>query len=216
MPERNEDELVGVFGDEQEAEAAARRVGDRTGEGSGVRVGDPRDEVASLEGEMREETSESFLSPQSGFLLTKEMAKGTRIGVPAATLLGALVALPFALIPFGDFSFVGRLITLAAIGATGGAVFGFILGAGLSAKGPRDPMAAEKGTTVAVSASDPEAREALTERRPLRVDKVSDGGQAAETVATDEEPKPGDTAKGIADTVKRDERSRVEDAKRQR
>ncbi len=216
MPERNQDELVGVFGDEQEAEAAARRVGDKTGAGSDIRVGDQRDQVASLEGEMREETTESFLSPHSGFLLTKEMAKGTRIGVPAATLLGALVALPFALIPFGDFSLVGRLITLGAIGGAGGAVFGFILGAGLSAKGPRDPMAAEKGTTVSVPASDPEAEEALAEQGPLRVDRVSERGQAAETVTTDEEPQPGDTAKGIADTVKRDEPSRLRDAERNR
>ncbi len=186
MTEREERELIGVFEDEQAAEAAAERVAGRGVDRSQVRVGDHGDEVTSLEGEMREEMDQSFLSPQAGFILTKEMAKGARIALPVAVAAGALLALPFGFIPFGGLVLWTRLLTLALIGGTAGAVFGFILGGGLAAKGPSEPLATEKGTTVGVSSSDPATAEALADERPIRVDTVGDG-QPVGTVTTEED-----------------------------
>ena len=190
MTERDERELIGVFEDEQAAQAAAERVAGRGVDRSQVRVGDHRDEVTSLEGEMREEMDQSFLSPQAGFILTKEMAKGAGIALPVAVAAGALLALPFGFISFGGLVLWTRLLTMAAIGGAAGAVFGFILGGGLAAKGPAEPLGTEKGTTVGVNTSDPGVAEALAEEKPIRVDTVGDG-QPVGTVTTEEDRDPG-------------------------
>ncbi len=193
MSERgaSDDEVVAVFRDQPTAAAAADAV-QRTGVEPGrIRVGEERDEVASLRGEMREEMEHTVAGPGNVGPFTKEMAKGTLAGVAAATVAGAVLALPLALIDVGGLALSARLVIAAVVGAVGGATLGFVLGGGFGAKGPDEQLAVERGVVVGVRLDGREQAEqvtaALKEQQPIRLDVVSGDGQPIQTVTTEEE-----------------------------
>lgn len=184
-------EFVAVFRDERAAAAAAdavRRVGV---DPASIRVGEERDDVVGLRGEMREEIEHTIAGPGNVGPFTKEMAKGTLAGVALASVAGALLALPLGLIPLGGLALGARLAIAAVVGAAAGATLGFVLGGGLSAKGPGDELAVERGVAVGVRLGErgqaDEVAAALKEQRPIRLDVVSSDGQPIQTVTTEEE-----------------------------
>ena len=188
---RPEKKLVGVFEDQESAAAAADAVAAQGVDPGQVRVGDEADEVSSLRGEMREEMEHTVAGPGNVGPFTKEMTKGLVPGTALAALAGALVALPFALIPMGSLPLVTRVLIVVAVGTVAGATLGFVLGAAFGAKGPREPLATERGVTVSVSTQDRDqvqrAAGTLEGRAPTRLDEAVEGGQPTETVTTEEE-----------------------------
>jgi hypothetical protein len=178
-------QLLAVYPDRATAEAVLDEVQHLPGEEG--RVGAAQDYVDSLRGEMHQEISDSYFSPQAAFIVTKEATKSLTIVLPLATLIGALIGLPFAAIEFGGLGVVARLLICAAIGAVGGATCGWIIGAGLGVKGPEEQAAAQRGVTVRVWPDDPRVREVMAKRRPLRLDVVDDAGRPLETITTEEQ-----------------------------
>jgi hypothetical protein len=113
---------------------------------------------------------------------------------PAA---GALVTLPLAFIgTFGDAMLWIRVAITAAIGALGGGTVGFIVGGGMAAKGPDEPLAAEQGVAVRVADARDEVVEALGDDEPIRLDTVAPSGRKTSTVTTDEGTDRGRSSAG--------------------
>ena len=190
-----EHDLIGVFSDESAARQAADAAVDAGVERARIRIADPTDEVASLRGEMGEEMGNTVAGPGNVGPFTKEASKGIAVTTPVATVVGALLALPLALLPLGDLSLVARLVIAAAIGATAGATLGLVMGGGLGAKGPGEKLAAERGVTVGIRFADADeanrVAEALRRQGPIRLDVVRADGRPEGTVTTEEDAPEG-------------------------
>lgn len=187
MNEPEGDEVLGVFQDDAQAEAAARRARAAGVDESAIHVGEGRDETTSVRAEMQEEMENSFLSPQAAVLVTKEMTKALTLAVPLGATIGAALLVPFAFFLFTEFSLLGRLAVAILTGGLAGATVGAVAGGGLGAKGPANPLAAERGVTVRVDDGRQEVADALAQEDPLRLDRVSDSGVRRDTVTTQEE-----------------------------
>lgn len=177
-------ELVGVY-EEGDARRAAQAAGEA---GAEVRVGDPRDRRTALRGEMRDELANTVAGPGVG-PFTKEMTKGIVVMVAAGTVVGAVVMFVVGWL-FADFANLGRLASAfvcAAIGAAGGATFGFVAGGAGAAKGPVEPLAAERGTTVAVRGRGLAALEGMEEAGPIRLDAAAADGTPVAAVDAEED-----------------------------
>jgi hypothetical protein len=107
--------------------------------------------------------------------------------VPIAALIGAVLALPLTLIAIDGWDWWERALLVCAIGALGGGTIGFIVGAAMAARGSDDPSAAQRGTTVRVRTTRPEALEAMVRRRPIRIDLRSPDTGLLETIVTEEQ-----------------------------
>lgn len=192
------DILMAVYGSEDAARAAAERAVHAGA--TRVRVGSRADMVASLDAEMQSEMHNSWASPQGFGVMPEEAAEGVAVGVPLAALIGALVMLPAALLPLpgalADMAVWPKLLIAAVVGAVGGATVGFILGAGLNAKGPAEPMAAEKGVTVRVDDGHPAVEKALCEIRPIRLDRLHPDGTST-TVFDESDLSPTIDLRGV-------------------
>jgi hypothetical protein len=168
--------LVAVFPTAEEAERAASAVTAAIPYAR-VQVGGNRAHVASLRAEMADEEARAVAGPAIG-LYTKEMARGAVWGATIWSLLTAILALPFALIPFGGLTIGPRLLIVAIVGGVAGATFGFVAGGGAGAKGPAAPMAAETGVPlyVGVAGGDDSERAArtLSAAGPIRIDEFHD------------------------------------------
>ncbi len=178
-------QLLAVYPDRATAQAVLDEVQRLPGEDG--RVGDAQDYVDSLRGEMHQEISDSYFAPQAALIVTKEATKSLTIVLPIATLIGAIIGLPFAAIGFGGLGVAARLAICALIGAVGGATCGFIIGAGLGVKGPEEQAAAQRGVTVRAWPDHPRVREVMSKRHPLRLDVVDDAGRPLETIRTEEQ-----------------------------
>src|ERR671914_729020 len=106
MGQEPEDErLVGVFRDEQAAEAA------RAAGAEDVHVDASEDQVAALRGEMRDEAAEV----RPGFS-TPGMKRSVFLGTAMAALLGVVLALPLGFIETGDVPLATRLLIVVFTG----------------------------------------------------------------------------------------------------
>lgn len=124
------------------AAGAARQAG-----ATDVRVNSDQGDVLSLQSEMRDEMEHTFIGPGNVGPFTKEMSKGMSAGTIVGAIVGAVAALPFAVVDFG-LPVWQRVVIALAVGAFAGSTVGFVLGGGLGARGPAEPLAAEEGTTV--------------------------------------------------------------------
>ncbi len=186
MADRSEKRVVGAYPDEasaQEAAEAARQSG-----GTHVQVGAAEDEVASLMGEMREETEHAWAGPSVG-VYTKEMARSVPRWTLGGALLGAAVALAVNFLGGGGLGLEGRLIMAAIIGMAAGGTIGFLVGGGFfdPRRKAASNMAAEEGVVVgADEPGDVDATDrAMAEHDPIRVDTVDAEGPLG-TVTTEE------------------------------
>ena len=188
-----EQNLIGVFRDERAAREAADAAAEAGVDRSRIRIGERGDQVASLRGEMSEEMGNTVAGPGNVGPFTKEASKGIAVTTPVATVAGAVLALPLALlpIPFGDLGLGVRLLIAAAVGAAAGATLGLVLGGGLAAKGPGEELAGERGVTLGISFDDTEEADrvarALSQRDPIRLDVMRDDGKPGPTVTTEED-----------------------------
>ena len=177
--------VIGAYDDHAHARRAAESARQAASGDARVRPPTKEDEVASLESEMREEVRH-VAGP-----FTKEVSKGILRTIPFTALAGAVILLPFGLIPVGDISLGIRLIVAAAVGATAGSVAGFVIGGGaeVSEKTP-GAMAAEHGTLVVAEAENPEAVARVAEAMSddaIRVDVVTEENVPLGAVTTEEE-----------------------------
>jgi hypothetical protein len=170
-----ENRVVGVFEDRGTAERAARAAQRAAGLSEGqVHIDAEPDERFALRGEMREEVDHTVAGPGPVGPYTKEMTKGLVRSHILWVPIGVVVGVALAFIPIGETSLGFRLVLWAIVGAIAAAVAALAIGGGLSAKGPREPMAAERGVTVGIMANGAEqarsAAEALSQHDPIRVD----------------------------------------------
>jgi hypothetical protein len=170
-----------------------------------LRVDHPDDLRATLHAEQREEADRSVFAPQAGLILPKEAAKATGLGVPAAALIGALVMLPFALIPFGDLEWWWRALWLAVIGAFGGGTIGFISAGAMAIKDPYEPSLVERGVVVRIPENDPSLARTLARLEPIRLDRIGTDG-AVTRIATEEDRAEGGILEETAANVRREAR----------
>ncbi|HEX2039810.1 MAG TPA: hypothetical protein VHF47_08780 [Acidimicrobiales bacterium] len=195
-------EVMAVFPDEAQARRAAEAV-ERSGVATDVRIGAPADEQQALRNEMQEEMEHTVAGPGNVGPFTREMAKGAGVGTPAATVFGAIAALPFGLLEFGPTMWQ-RFLVAAVVGAVAGATVGFVAGGGLSVVGPAAaPLTAERGVTLAVRVPAGEATErvarVLADAGPLRLDVTDLDGRVVDTVRTeDRESVPHEVGRTLA------------------
>jgi len=191
-----------VFPDLEAARAAARAVEQMGLPRQAVRVGDSEDEVRALRAEMHQEMTNTWVGAGNVGPFTEEMTKGFVVGSAIGSAIGALIGALAALVFMGNVDVPVRILIGAAIGAAGGGVLGFVDGGGLGAKGPAEPLAAERGVPVLVRSNDVAVEQTLEEFRPLRVDLLNGEGHPVGTVATDEEGSSiGEIAGGIVRKV---------------
>ena len=199
MPER---QLLAVFPDIDAARAAAEAVQRMGLPGDAVRIGDHEDEVRALRAEMHEEMSNTWVGPGNVGPFTEEMTKGLVVGSAIGAAVGALIGALAALVFMSNVDVLLRIVVGAAIGGLGGGVLGFVDGGGLGAKGPAEPLAAERGVPVLVRSNDLSVEQTLEEFHPLRIDLLNGQGHPVGTVATDEKGSSvGEVAGGIARKV---------------
>lgn len=180
----HERRIVAAFDEEAKADEAARAAQQVAGgEAADVAVGERRDEVASLQGEMREEMDNTIAGAGNVGPFTKEMTKGLTFGVALATPLGAVLALPLAFLPIlGDLHVLVRIAIVVAVGAFAGATLGFVLGGGMAQQAEEHgkKLGAERGPVVGVDVDDADAQavaRAMKEAGAVRVDEVGPGGE---------------------------------------
>lgn len=176
--------VVAAFDDEAKATQGRRAAAEVTGgEGADVRVGEHRDQVASLQGEMREEMDNTTAGAGNVGPFTKEMTKGLSAGTAVGTPLGAVLALPLAFLPvLGDLQVVTRVVIVMVVGAFAGATLGFVLGGGMAQrmeeKGKK--LGAERGPVVGASVEGDDAErvaQALRQSGAVRVDEIGPDGE---------------------------------------
>ncbi|MDP8955826.1 MAG: hypothetical protein M3N24_02560 [Actinomycetota bacterium] len=191
-----ENRVVGVFRDRAAAERAAEAA--RTGgevRTDQVQIDAEADERFALRGEMREEVDHTVAGPGPVGPYTKEMTKGLVRSHLLWVPVGVVIALPLAFIPIGDTSLGFRLVLWGIVGAIGGAVVSLSIGGGLSAKGPRDSMAVERGVTVGITASSPEearrVADVFAKHDPIRVDAGVEGRPTGMVSREPEDEKAG-------------------------
>ena len=185
-----EERVVAVFRDRASAEQAAD--GARQSGGQDVAVDDPNDDVRALVGEMREETSESWAGPSIA-IYTPEMARHIPGPTAAGALIGAVLALPLALLVGGEVSVVARLILAAFCGAVGGGAAGFLAGGFLGARRRAVlDLADERGVVVGIQGGNPAAVRALAGAGPVRIDRLR-GARPVDTVTSHEDRTPSET-----------------------
>jgi hypothetical protein len=179
--------LVAVFPDELTARKAAHLAYDAGVAQDSVRIGNSLDALASVQGEMQEETNHVPAMPVP---FTRESVRGFTLGTVIGALVGVVVALPFAAIEIGDLELSTRLILLGVVGLVFGSFLGWFIGGAIGIKRPDEPVAAAIGVTVAVPDSEA-TRRALRNAGAMRIDVTGADGRALDTLVSDD---PGPTA----------------------
>ena len=182
--------VVGVFADEgraREAAEAARRAGASP---SVIRIGDPRDRVVALRAEAADELDTAVMRPGRVEPFTKEQTGAMVPWTIIFGVAGALLALPFATIEFGDLPTWGRLVVLAIVGAAFGSLIGFQIGGMYGARRSEGPLAVESGVTVAIDVAPEPAVDVLRSLHPLQLDAIDELGRSLGSIV-----RPDDTAR---------------------
>jgi hypothetical protein len=200
--------LVAVFDSGSHARQAARQIEALGVPHDEIRVGDPLDALASVQGEMRQEASSVVAGPGTG-PITKGAGRGILLGAVVGAVTGLAIALPFAALPLGDLSAGTRLSIVAAVGLVFGWFLGWYLGGTFGLDRPEEPLAASQGTTLAVPDSDG-ARQVLVETGSLRVDVVASDGEPVGRLVSDHPTRPGAVREVAGDLARhaREERTK--------
>ncbi|MGH8902548.1 MAG: YrzE family protein [Egibacteraceae bacterium] len=200
MAERQGRHLLGVFRDRATAESAADEARAAGVDDGQIHVQRREDEIASLRAEMRAELEDSWFSPQAGFILAKETAKGAVVAILLMGAVGAVLGAVLAFVFPAGLSLWVRLLAFSALGAMAGSTAGFIVGGLAAQKGSQKRLAAERGVTVRVENAASEVQQALSEEEPIRLDVVqADGTPTGTTLATEEDH----TDEGVAQDFER-------------
>jgi len=193
-PER----VVATFVSRERADRAIRRLREAGIADARIRLDDPSDEIASLEGQSRQEVDEAWAGPALG-AATRGQTKWASMGTVAGGAIGAVLGAVVGFAPIPGLAFIPRLIVCAVIGLAAGATIGLITGGarGPVIEGETDAPDALRGVTVGVASTSRDeivrARRILEAEGPSRVDELGVKG----------EPRLADVRPG--DPVRRDE-----------
>ncbi len=176
-------ELLAVYPDEATAERVLDDLRKQMSEWTAER-GSHADEQASLNAEMMEEMENSWVSPQAGFITTKESTKTAAAMFPLSVIGSLIVAVPISFAFSGDLSAGSRAVLAAGIALIMGGTITLIL-MSLGQKRPNEPMAAEKGVVVRVHDDREELRRLMLNSHPLRLDVVDDTGRPIENLMSE-------------------------------
>jgi len=185
--------LIAVFPDVDTAQKAARHVRDAGAPPDLVRVGDSLDALASVGGEMREETVHVPAAPVP---FTRETVHGFAFGTVVGAIVGVVVALPFAAIHISDLAVQGRLVLFGAVGLLFGSFLGWFLGGAIGINRPDEDLAASRGVTLAAPDSEA-ARRSIRADGPIRLDITGAEGQPIDTIVSDD-PSPTEIGSQLA------------------
>lgn len=163
--------LVAVYRSRAEADEVVEALQQAGIDEAAVRVGDRADQSSAAVAEQRQEVGDAWSMAPSA-LVTKEQAEGITVAVPIGVVVGAVLGLLLGLVLPDAMPLWGRLLLGAGIGALFGGVATMVIGAGLGARGPATPGAAQ-GTTVSVVGDEERVRTLLEAGDPLRVDRVA-------------------------------------------
>jgi hypothetical protein len=210
--EIRDERLVAVFEDEATARSAADAVRPHCAD---VRIGERRDVVGSLKGEMREEIVQTEAAP-GRYPFTKEQGKAMVLLAAVGAVIGAALLAPVAFIEMGNVDFGWRLVIVLAVGALAGGAAGFVIGGSLGSRGPADPSAAHAGVTVSVPHGDQRVADILNGHKPIRMDVIAADATPLDTVTTEEQRTGGGTVQELASNLDADDFHRHEPGHRER
>jgi hypothetical protein len=182
MTLRDERRLVAVYDTENDARDAVRALEQSGVDVAQIRLADERDHLSAIEGEMRSETVHAVAGPGNVGPFTKEMARGSVLGILIGGIVGFLVALPVAIVGVVDQSVLVGGVLVEAVGIIVGATAGWIIAAAFAARRPDEPLAAEEGTTLAVPLSQ-QAEQTLAATNARRVDLLDPDGHPVTVVS---------------------------------
>lgn len=145
-----------------------------------IRVDDPGDRLAALEGEARREIDEAWAGPSVG-LATRGQTRWAARGAVVGGLIGAVLVF-VGFIPFPGLTLIPRLILCGAVGIAAGSTIGLIVGGGWGPRIEREYVSdAQRGVTVSVSSLQRDeiaaSRRLLEGQRPVRVDEYGPKGE---------------------------------------
>ena len=187
MTSSRQSEFLAVYSSDADARAAVRALESAGIDIRGARVDEERDHITATRSEMRGEVASAVAGPGNVGPFTKEMFEGSLVFSVLGALIGALIALPFAAIPFGDLGVWSRVLIVSLVGVVVGGTAGWVIGGGFAAKRPDEPLDAEAGVTIAIPATD-EARAVLVATQPRRLDLISPEGNPVSRVEGEREP----------------------------
>lgn len=197
--------LLAVYPDRSRADEVVGRLIDLGIDRAAIRVDAPRDEVTSLDAEVREEVNQGVSSPTVGVAYPKEAAKaGMALGPPLVAIgavVGALASLP---VGDGTWPIWLRVLVGVIVGAVmGGAIAAVIIPA-MAVKNPHDPSPAEAGVTLRVADGSAEVIDVLVAAHPQRLDRLDRHGAAIDTIVTEEAFRSGGIVEEVADNFRRE------------
>lgn len=146
---RHQHHVEATFSTEGAARAAADTL--RSEFDGEVTRGSALDERAVLRAEMRDEVEATVVGPGNVGPFTKGMTRGIALWVPVATLVGAVIGVLLALLPWASgMSLVWRILTGLVIGGVAGATAGFVIGGGFRPRQEDEgaELAGERGPIV--------------------------------------------------------------------
>ena len=187
MTSSRQSEFLAVYGSDADARAAVRALESAGIDVRGARVDEERDHITATRSQMRGEVASAVAGPGNVGPFTKEMFEGSLVFLVLGALIGALIALPFAAIPFGDLGVWSRVLIVSLVGVVVGGTAGWVIGGGFGAKRPEEPLDAESGVTIAIPATD-EARTVLVATQPRRLDLISPEGNPVSRVEGERVP----------------------------
>jgi hypothetical protein len=200
---RDFESLVAVFAPEQ-VDVVRQELERHGWPAEAVHVGQEDDERWSLRAEQTEETDRSLVAPHAGAIMPKESTKAVGIAIPIGAAIGALLALPFAVIEAGDLNVWLRLFWCGIVGATLGGTVAYIVGASMAAKDSFEPSAAQRGTVIRIDRPTPAIEDALVRLAPIRIDRFDGDGVVLSHVTTEEDRQPGGIVEEVAANVERE------------
>ncbi|HEY7627702.1 MAG TPA: hypothetical protein VH761_11565 [Ilumatobacteraceae bacterium] len=183
---------------------AADRVVDRL-VASGVNrqlitVDDPADETPALRAEMRAELSDAVILPQASFIADKEGARGFGLTLLLTGLIALVLAFPIALIDYG-LSYWSRFLVAAGITVGLALMIALVFGIAWGSSDPNKPAAAQRGTTLRVRVDNESVKRIIVEADPIRVDEITEQGEPAAAVHTENQAADDNLADKAIDTV---------------
>jgi hypothetical protein len=182
--------VIGVFPTRDDAWAAAEAAQRAGARPAAIRVASRDDKKRELQAEMLEEQEQSIMGPGNVGPFTREMQRAMLPLTIIGLVVGAVIALPIAVVEFGGFTWWGRMVLVAVVGGVIGAAVGFLFGGMYGARRPEEPLATERGVTVAVDDAPATAIEALRARHPLRLDAYEPHGRPLRTITSEEDEHP--------------------------
>ena len=203
IPEADRELLV-VYPDLEQAEAARRALLDRGVPEREIHVDDEPDAVASLRAEMHEELTRAWVVPNAAALYPSGAARGLALASVAGAIVGLLAAFPLALIEVGG-SYWLRWVVFAVVGVAFGLTVGLVVGPASGAPRPGELPAAARGTMLRVERDTEVVRRVLSDLDPVRIDEVTEEGDPIATVSTEHPDTMAETVRDAAASARGDD-----------